>query len=264
VNGPILEIEKLSKHFGGLAAVSEVSLEVRPGEIVGLIGPNGAGKTTVFNVLSGVLKPTRGRIVFKGEDITGLAAHRVAQRGLVRCFQLPTLFDSFSVRDNLVLAAAPRLRRDVDRESRKRADELLRFFALDSVGGERVRNLPYGFQKMLEIAMALAGGPDLVLLDEPFCGLTAGDVDSVSQRLIGLRRQGVTMMIVEHNMRALMARVDRVYVLNFGRHIAEGTPEEIARNPEVIRAYLGSSGGARRASSGGPDGSTGAGHATRG
>lgn len=255
MKGPILAVDKLSKHFGGLAAVSELSLVVQPGEIVGLIGPNGAGKTTVFNMLSGVLKPTRGRIVFKDENITGLAPHRIAQRGLVRCFQLPTLFASFSVRDNLVLAGAPRVRRDVDHESRKRADELLRFFALEPVGGERVRNLPYGYQKMLEIAMALAGGPDLVLLDEPFCGLTAGDVDSVSQRLLGLRRQGVTMMIVEHNMRALMAMVDRVYVLNFGRHIAEGTPEEITQNAEVIRAYLGTAAA---------DGPAGAGHAARG
>lgn len=229
---PLLQVEGLTRQFGGLTAVNDVTLEARRGEIVGLIGPNGAGKTTLFNLVSGVLRPTRGRVVFDGRDITGLPPHAVVRRGLARSFQLPTLFVSFSVRDNVVLAGAGRSGREVD--------ELLGFFGLERVAGEPVRALPHGYQKILEVAMALASRPRMVLLDEPFCGLTAEEIATVTGRVRSLRREGVTFMVVEHNMRALMQMVDRVYVLNFGSRIAEGTPEEVARNPEVIRAYLGS------------------------
>ncbi len=245
MSAPLLALDGLTKHFGGLVAVSDLSLEVAAGEIVGLIGPNGAGKTTVFHIVSGVLKATRGRVVFRDRDVTGLAPHALVRRGLARSFQLPTLFASFSVLDNLVLAGAPRRGRGSDAEARARALELLRFFTLDRVAGDTVRSLPHGFQKLLEIAMAVAGEPELVLLDEPFCGLTVEEIEHVTARLEDLRRRGVTFVIVEHNMRALMRMVDRLYVLNFGRRIAEGTPREIADNPEVIAAYLGTAHAAR-------------------
>ena len=247
----LLQIDNLSRNFGGLAAVAGLRLEVQRGELLGLIGPNGAGKTTVFNLISGVIPPSRGRVVFKGTEITGRPAYAIVRLGLARTFQIPTLFSSFSTLDNIVLGTYPHRRRrplDVvlarrasidDRVAHERALELLRFLHLDGARNEQVRNLPHGDQKKVELAVALASRPELLLLDEPFAGLSADEIEDMAEHIERLRREGMTFMVVEHNMRALMRLADRVCVLNFGQKIAEGTPREVAENPEVIRAYLG-------------------------
>jgi branched-chain amino acid transport system ATP-binding protein len=247
----LLETDGLSRNFGGLAAVADLRLAVQRGELLGLIGPNGAGKTTVFNLISGVIPPSRGRVVFKGAEITGRPAFAIVRLGLARTFQMPTLFSSFSTLDNVVLGTYPHRRRraiDVilarralvdDGVAHQRALELLRFLHLDGVKDEQVRNLPHGDQKKVELAVALASRPELLLLDEPFAGLSADEIEDMSEHIQRLRREGMTFVLVEHNMRALMRLADRVCVLNFGQKIAEGTPREIAENPEVIRAYLG-------------------------
>jgi branched-chain amino acid transport system ATP-binding protein len=247
----LLQIDDLSRNFGGLAAVADLRLDVNRGELLGLIGPNGAGKTTVFNLISGVIPPSRGRVVFKGTEITGRPAYAIVRLGLARTFQIPTLFSSFSTLDNVVLGTYPHRRRhplDVvlarrasidDAVAHQRAVELLRFLHLDGAGDEQVRNLPHGDQKKVELAVALASRPELLLLDEPFAGLSADEIEDMATHIQRLRREGMTFVVVEHNMRALMRLADRVCVLNFGQKIAEGTPREIAENPEVIRAYLG-------------------------
>ena len=247
----LLEIDGLSRSFGGLIAVADLRLAVQRGELLGLIGPNGAGKTTVFNLISGVIPPSRGRVVFKDAEITGRPAYAIVRLGLARTFQIPTLFSSFSTRDNIVLGAYPHRRRrplDVlrargapidDGTAQERATELLRFLRLDGARDEPVRNLPHGDQKKVELAVALACRPELLLLDEPFAGLSADEIEDMTGHIERLRREGMTFVVVEHNMRALMRLADRVCVLNFGQKIAEGTPREIAENPEVIRAYLG-------------------------
>jgi branched-chain amino acid transport system ATP-binding protein len=247
----LLEIDGLSRNFGGLTAVADLRLTVQRGELLGLIGPNGAGKTTVFNLISGVIPPSGGRVVFKGAEITGRPAYAIVRLGLTRTFQIPTLFSSFSMLDNVVLGAYPHRRRrplDVvlarrasidDGVARQRAIELLRFLHLDGARDEQVRNLPHGDQKKVELAVALACRPELLLLDEPFAGLSADEIEDMARHIQRLRREGMTFVVVEHNMRALMPLADRVCVLNFGHKIAEGTPREIAENPEVIRAYLG-------------------------
>ncbi|HXJ77392.1 MAG TPA: ABC transporter ATP-binding protein [Candidatus Methylomirabilis sp.] len=247
----LLEIDGLSRNFGGLAAVADLRLSVQRGELLGLIGPNGAGKTTVFNLISGVIPPSIGRVVFKGAEITGRPAYAIVRLGLARTFQIPTLFSSFSTLDNVVLGTYPQRRRrplDVvlarrasidDGEAHQRAIELLRLLRLDGARDEQARNLPHGDQKKVELAVALACRPELLLLDEPFAGLSADEIEDMAEHIERLRREGMTFVVVEHNMRALMRLADRVCVLNFGQKIAEGTPREIAENPEVIRAYLG-------------------------
>ncbi len=248
---PLLAVDDLSRNFGGLAAVSGLDFAVERGEVLGLIGPNGAGKTTVFNLISGVVPPTRGHVFFKGVDITGCSPHAIARRGLVRTFQIPTLFRSFSALENILLGAYPRLRRhpvDLLRRrrrdgneagARERAREILATFRLDALRDEPVSNLPHGDQKKIELAVALAGSPEMLLLDEPFAGLNANEIEEMTRHLERLRRAAVTFIVVEHNMRALMRIADRVVVLSFGRKIADGTPEDISTNAEVIRAYLG-------------------------
>jgi branched-chain amino acid transport system ATP-binding protein len=248
---PLLAVNDLSRNFGGLAAVSNLGFAVERGELLGLIGPNGAGKTTVFNLISGVVPPMRGRILFKGTDITGLSPHAIARRGLARTFQIPTLFRSFSALENVLLGAYPLWRRHPlhlirgwraggDEDAvRERAHELLAAFRLDAMRDESVSTLPHGDQKKIELAVALAGSPEMLLLDEPFAGLNVNEIEDMTEHIERLRRSAVTFIVVEHNMRALMRIVDRVLVLSFGRKIAEGTPGDISRDAEVIRAYLG-------------------------
>jgi branched-chain amino acid transport system ATP-binding protein len=249
----LLRIAGLTCRFGGLLAVNDVTLTVEPRAIHGLIGPNGAGKTTTFNLISGVLKPTAGRVVFDGADITGVPMHRLVKRGLVRTFQHSQLFPAFTVFRNVLLALHSHTGFSTlggffgsIAERRKRAelaDEALRileFVGLADRADHLAGDLPHGFQRLLQVAVGLAPKPRLLLLDEPVAGLNHGDVDRMMELVRSLRdKQGVTVVLVEHNMKAVMGVCDRVSVLQFGKLIAEGSAQEVTQNPTVIEAYLG-------------------------
>ncbi|PYN13502.1 MAG: ABC transporter ATP-binding protein [Candidatus Rokuibacteriota bacterium] len=246
---PLLQARSLTRHFGGLAAVSEVDLSVEEGEIVGLIGPNGAGKTTCFNLLSGFLRPTGGTIVFGGEDITGFRPHQVAGRGLVRTFQLTTLFQDMTVRENVLLGMHLHSRQGLRRllfgrqifpqDEVRGSDEVLEFTGLAPQADQLARNLPHGHQRILSIAMALAARPRLLLLDEPVTGMNLEESGHVMALVKTIRDRGTTILLVEHNMKAVMGTCERVVVLNFGLKLAEGTPAEVSTSAAVIEAYLG-------------------------
>jgi branched-chain amino acid transport system ATP-binding protein len=246
---PILETRGLSKQYGGLAAVSDVDLHVDEGEIVGLIGPNGAGKTTCFNLLSGFVRPTRGTVTFAGEDITGLRPHHVAARGLVRTFQLTTLFHDMTVLESVLLGlhlhvsmrpARLLFHRDTYSLGEvAQAREVLEFAGLTAAALQPARNLPHGHQRVLGIAMALATRPRLLLLDEPVAGMSQSESARVMRLVRTIRDRGTTILLVEHNMKAVMGTCERIVVLNFGQKLTEGTPTEVGNNPAVIEAYLG-------------------------
>jgi len=245
----LLETRKLTKHFDGLAAVNGVDLAVEEGEIVGLIGPNGAGKTTCFNLLSGFLQPTAGTIRFDGADITGLRSHRIVRRGLVRTFQLTTLFQEMTALQNVLLGlhlhSSRSLRqvllsrRPFPREEIDRSREVLEFAGLSAHVDHLAKNLPHGHQRILGIAMALAARPRLLLLDEPVTGMNLDESGRVMSLVKTIRDRGTTVLLVEHNMKAVMGTCERIVVLNFGQKLVEGTPAEVSRNPRVIEAYLG-------------------------
>jgi branched-chain amino acid transport system ATP-binding protein len=246
---PLLEARDLSKRFGGLAAVSSLNLTVDTGEIVGLIGPNGAGKTTCFNLLSGFLPPTSGAIVFAGEDITGRRPPEIVARGLVRTFQHTTLFQELSVLENVLLGLHLRSRmglrqlllspRVFPAEEVALSREVLEFTGLAADADQLARNLPHGHQRVLGIAMALAARPRLLLLDEPVTGMNLEESARVMRLVKTIRDRGTTILLVEHNMKAVMGTCERIVVLNFGQKLAEGPPAAVSTNPEVIRAYLG-------------------------
>jgi ABC-type branched-subunit amino acid transport system ATPase component len=247
---PLLEVRGLNRWFGGLAAVQDVDLRVERGQIVGLIGPNGAGKTTAFNMISGALPPTSGTIAFDGARIDGQSPEAIARRGLVRTFQNPRLFRRLSVLDNVTVAtfcqgpaslvswARPGHQRWLEGRRRDGA-ALLAFTGLGDLADEAAMHLSHGQQRRLEVARALATKPRLLLLDEPCAGLTRAEVESLVDLIRGVRDQGVTVLLIEHDMDFVMALADFIVVLNFGRKIAEGVPAEIRANPDVIAAYLG-------------------------
>ena len=248
-----LVIEDLGIRFGGLVALDAFSVSIAPRTIHAVIGPNGAGKSTLVNLVTGLYAPTTGRVVLDGEALTGLAPHRIAQRGVARTFQNTELFTDLSARDNVLVGlhrhlgyglAASTLRlpsfRRAERDAARRADELLSLVGLGAQAGTAAGDLALGQQRRLELARALAVGPRLLLLDEPAAGLRAAEAEDLSAVLLRLRDElGLTLLLIDHVMRVVMGVSERITVLNYGRKLAEGTPDEIRRNPDVIAAYLG-------------------------
>jgi branched-chain amino acid transport system ATP-binding protein len=237
----LLEIVDVGIRFGGLAALNGVSFAVAPQEIVGLIGPNGAGKTTLFNVITGLLRPTRGAIRFKGEDITGLPSHIICHRGIARTFQLVRVFPSLTVLENVLVGGCfggDGQGTDL-RQARPDALERLRFVGLDHVAERPAGSLPIVARKRLEIARALATRPSLLLLDEVIAGLTPTEAGQLMELIARIRAGGTTIILIEHVMKAIMNLSDRIVVLHHGEKLAEGAPREIARAPAVVAAYLG-------------------------
>jgi branched-chain amino acid transport system ATP-binding protein len=249
---PILQLERLGRSFGGIVAVDDFNLEVRPGAIHGLIGPNGAGKTTTFNVISGFYAPSRGKVIYLGEDVSGRKTSALAALGLIRTFQGATLFRELSVLDNVrlgchrsatahVLSRILGSDRSKDKEADRKAEGILEFFGLHDLADELASNLPHGHQRALGMAIALAADPKLMLLDEPFTGMNPEETKRMAALVRRLRdEQGVTVILIEHDMQAVMGLCETITVMNFGTLLAEGTPEEVRANPAVIEAYLGS------------------------
>ena len=233
----MLEVRDLSKAFGGLKAVDQASLTVKAGEIVGLIGPNGAGKTTLFAAIAGFHRPDGGRIAFEGKNITGLPPHRICAAGMVRTFQITQPFGKISVRENIMVGAYFRTARRADAE--RTAEAIAAQVGMTDQLAQRGNDLTVAGRKRLELARALATGPRLLLLDEVMAGLNPTEIVEIIQVIQAIRASGVTILLIEHVMQAVTSLAERVYVLNQGRMIAEGTPAVIAENQQVVEAYLG-------------------------
>lgn len=248
----LIELLGLRKQFGELVAVDDVSLGIEEGEIRGLIGPNGSGKTTLFNLITGFIRPTGGKVIWQGHNITGQSPHAIARKGIARTFQLTTLLKEMTALKNVVMAChlhtnmglfGQFLRTARTRNKEKAVEEkamgLLEIMGIAGMKDEIAGELPHGYQRALGIAIALATEPKLLLLDEPVTGMNPVETKEMMDRLKMLRDKGVTIMIVEHDMRAVMGTCEKITVMNFGKKIAEGSPEEVTKNKDVIEAYLG-------------------------
>ncbi len=232
-----LTIDRVTKSFGGLTAVNDVTFEVEKGEIMGLIGPNGAGKTTLFNVINGFLKPSQGDVLFRGDKVSGQKPHKLCKLGIARTFQVVKPLQRLSVLDNVIASAF--VRAHTKHKAEEIVLEILEFTHLQDDRDVISRGLPLGKRKRLERARALATQPDMLLLDESFAGLNPAELNDSIEIIRNIKKKGITILIIEHHMKVIMAISDRIVVLNYGEKIASGTPEEIGNNPEVIEAYLG-------------------------
>lgn len=236
---PILEIKDLTKHFGGITAVDGLSFDVAKGEILGLLGPNGSGKTTLFNLITGVFESDSGSVRFQDQDITNQLPYKIALKGISRTFQSTKVFQTQSVEDNILTASIARARKRHISETRNKVADVLDFTLLSNAKKARAGDLTHVQQRRLMVAMALVEDPDLLLLDEITAGMSGEECNEMTEIAKGIRDRGTTIVLIEHNMRVAMALSDRIVVLNFGRKIAEGEPEDVIRNETVLEAYLG-------------------------
>jgi branched-chain amino acid transport system ATP-binding protein len=253
---PALQLLNLSMRFGGIQAIREVSFQVEEGELFALIGPNGAGKSTIFNCINGIYKPTQGKILFQGQDITGLKAFKIAHRGIARTFQNIALFHHMTVLDNLLLGRNPYLYAGVlqggfffgkalreEIENRRVAEEIIDFLEIEGFRKKIVGSLPFGIQRRIELGRALAMKPRVLLLDEPVSGMNVEEREDMARFILDIKEDlGTTVVLIDHDMGVVMDIADRIVVLNFGTKIAEGEPQRIAKDPLVIQAYLGEEG----------------------